>query len=221
MRKTIAGRMLTSWTSAPHFALSTEIDMGPAMALRATLNAGLAAAESDVKLSVNDMVIKACALALRQVPEMNVAWGGDHIVQHDSVHIGVAVAIEGGLITPVVRDADSRSLGAISAAVRDMAARAQIKKLKPEEYSGSTFSVSNLGMYGVTHFQAILNPPEAGILAVGAVVKKPVVQGDAVVPGQRMEVTLSCDHRSSDGAVGARFLQALKRALENPATLVV
>ncbi len=222
MRKTIASRMTASWTSAPHFALTTEIDMAATMELRKTLNAGLAAADAGLKLSVNDLIIKACAKALIQVPEMNVAWGGDHIVTYDEVHIGVAVAIDGGLITPVVRDAHTRSLGAISSAVRDLATRARDKKLMPHEYTGSTFSISNLGMFGITKFQAVLNPPEAGILAVGSVVKKAVVNDEGqIVPGLRMEVTLSCDHRSTDGAVGARFLQALKRLLENPATLMV
>jgi pyruvate dehydrogenase E2 component (dihydrolipoamide acetyltransferase) len=221
MRKTIANRMTESWTSAPHFALTTEIDMGPAMALRKQINADLAAADTGIKLSVNDFILKSCALALRQVPDMNVAWGGDHVVQHDEVHIGVAVAIDGGLITPVVRHADTKSLGTISKEVRDMAGRAREKKLMPHEYTGSTFSLSNLGMFGVTNFQAVLNPPEAGILAAGAVVKKPVVEGNEIVPGLRMEVTLSCDHRSSDGAVGARFLQAVKRLLENPSALLV
>ena len=221
MRKTIAARMTSSWTSAPHFALTTEIDMGPAMALRKQINTDLAAADAGIKLSVNDFILKSCALALRQVPDMNVAWGGDHVIRHDEVHIGVAVAIDGGLITPVVRNADQKSLGTISQEVRDMAGRARVKKLMPHEYTGSTFSLSNLGMFGVTSFQAVLNPPEAGILAAGAVVKKPVVEGDKIVPGLRMEVTLSCDHRSSDGAVGARFLQAVKLLLEHPSALLV
>lgn len=221
IRRTIARRMTESWTSAPHFSLSTTIAMERAMALRADLNAQLKAAGSDVKLSVNDLVLKACALALRQVPGMNVAWGGDHIVQHDAVHIGVAVAMEGGLITPVVRDADVKTLGAIARDIRDLAARGREKRLAPEEYTGSTFSISNLGMFGITHFMAVLNPPEAGILAVGAVVDRPVVRDGQVVAGQEMEVTLSCDHRSTDGALGAQLLQAIKRLLENPVLLTV
>ena len=221
MRKAIARRMTESWTTAPHFTLTTEIDMGEVMALRKSMNNKLAAAEAGLKLSVNDFILKACALALREVPAMNVAWGGDHVVQYDEVHIGVAVAIDGGLITPVVRHADKLTLGQISSTVRDLAGRARDKRLKPDEYTGSTFSVSNLGMFGVTQFQAVLNPPEAGILAVGAVVQKPVVQDGAIVVGTRMEVTLSCDHRSSDGAVGATLLQAIKRLLENPVLLTV
>jgi pyruvate dehydrogenase E2 component (dihydrolipoamide acetyltransferase) len=220
MRKAIARRMTESWTTAPLFALQMEIDMGPAMAMRKELNAALAASDTGMKVSVNDMIIKACALALREVPTMNVGWGGDHIVQFGGVHIGVAVAIEGGLITPVVRDADRISLTAISTAVKDLATRARAKKLAPEEYSGSTFSISNLGMYGISRFQAIINPPEAGILAAGAVQKRPIVQDGEVVPGTRMDVTLSVDHRSADGAIGAEFLQALKRLLERPLLLM-
>ncbi len=221
MRKAIARRMTESWTTAPLFALTTEVDMGEVVALRATLNAKLKAAEAGVKLSMNDFVLKAVALALKDVPEMNVAWGGDHVVKYDYVHLGVAVAIPGGLITPVVRDADKLTLGAISKSVRDLATRARDKKLKPHEYAGSTFSVSNLGMFGITKFQAVLNPPEAGILAVGAVVDRPVVKDGAIVPGKRMEITLSCDHRSADGAVGARLMQAIVRYLENPILLTV
>jgi pyruvate dehydrogenase E2 component (dihydrolipoamide acetyltransferase) len=221
MRKAIARRMTESWTTAPLFALQMEIDMGPAMTLRKQLNTSLAAADAGLKISVNDMIIKACGLALREVPAMNVGWGGDHIVQFDGVHIGVAVAIDGGLITPVVRDADTLTLGAITRNVRDLAGRARKKKLKPHEYTGSTFSISNLGMYGISRFQAVLNPPEAGILAVGAVQQRPVVQDGAIAVGMRMDVTLSVDHRSSDGAVGSVFLQALKRLLENPVLLTV
>lgn len=221
MRKAIARRMTESWTTAPLFALQMEIDMGPAMALRKQLNASLAAADAGLKISVNDMIIKACGLALREVPAMNVGWGGDHIVQFDGVHIGVAVAIDGGLITPVIRDADKLTLGAITRAIRDLAGRAREKKLAPHEYSGSTFSVSNLGMYGITRFQAVINPPEAGILAVGAVEQRPVVQDGAIAVGTRMDINLSVDHRSSDGAVGSVFLQALKRLLENPVLLTV
>ena len=221
MRKAIARRMTESWTSAPLFALQMEIDMGAAMTLRKQLNASLAAADAGLKISVNDMIIKACGLALREVPTMNVGWGGDHIVQFDGVHIGVAVAIDGGLITPVVRDADRLTLGTVTRTVRDLAARARDKKLAPEEYTGSTFSISNLGMYGIQRFQAVINPPEAGILAVGAVEQRPVVRDGAIAVGTRMDVVLSVDHRSADGAVGSVFLQALKRLLENPVLLTV
>jgi pyruvate dehydrogenase E2 component (dihydrolipoamide acetyltransferase) len=222
MRRAIAARMTESWTSAPLFALKTEVDMDAAVALRDQLNAALAQAEAGYKLSFNDLVIKACALALQKVPAMNVAWGGDHVVQHKVAHIGVAVAIEGGLITPVVRDADRKGLGAIAQEVKALATRARDRKLKPEEFTGSTFSISNLGMYGVTSFQAVINPPEAGILAVGALVRKPVVNAaGALAVGHRMEVNLSCDHRSTDGAVGATFLAEVKRLLENPVLLTV
>lgn len=222
MRKTIARRMAESWVAAPMFTLTTEVDMDDAVRLRTSLNKALEAGGVDVKLSFNDLVIKASALALRAVPGMNVAWGGDHVVQHEVVHIGVAVALEGGLVTPVVRHADKMSLGAISEAVRGLAARAREKKLKPEDYQGSTFSVSNLGMFGVTKFQAIINPPEAGILAVGALVKKPVVTAEgALAVGHRMEITLSCDHRSTDGAQGAAWLAEVRRLLENPILLAV
>lgn len=222
MRRAIAARMTESWTSAPLFALKTEVDMDAAVALRDQLNAALAQAEAGYKLSFNDLVIKACALALQKVPAMNVAWGGDHVVQHKVAHIGVAVAIEGGLITPVVRDADRKGLGTIAQEVKALATRARDRKLKPEEFTGSTFSISNLGMYGVTSFQAVINPPEAGILAVGALVRKPVVNAaGALAVGHRMEVNLSCDHRSTDGAVGATFLAEVKRLLENPVLLTV
>jgi len=221
MRKAIARRMTESWTTAPHFMLTTVVEMDRLMALRAEMNGQLASAGADVKLSVNDFIVKACAVGLREVPGMNVAWGGDHIIQHDEVHIGLAVALDGGLITPVIRHADQLTLGGIARSVRDLATRARELKLTPDEYTGSTFSLSNLGMFGVTSFQAVLNPPEAGILAVGAVVQKPVVRDGAVVVGQEMAITLSCDHRSSDGALGARLLQSIKRLLENPVLLTV
>ena len=219
MRKAIARRMTESWTTAPLFALQMEIDMGPAMKLRKEINAALA--DTGQKVSVNDLIIKACALALRDVPTMNVGWGGDHIVQFGGVHIGVAVAIDGGLITPVVRDADVRSIVDISNTVKDLAVRARQKKLAPDEYAGSTFSISNLGMYGISRFQAVINPPEAGILAAGAVQQRPVVEDGALAVGTRMDVTLSVDHRSADGAIGAEFLAALKRLLESPLLLML
>lgn len=222
MRKTIAKRMSSSWVSAPMFTLNTEVDMDAAVQLRSSLNGALKDAEVGYKISYNDMVIKACAVALKAVPGMNVAWGGDHIVQHQEVHIGMAVALDGGLITPVIRHANQLGLGAISQAARDLATRARDKKLKPEDYQGSTFSVSNLGMFGVTRFQAVINPPEAGILAVGALVKKPVVgaNGELTV-GHRMDITLSCDHRSTDGAQGALYLAEVRRLLEHPVLLTV
>jgi pyruvate dehydrogenase E2 component (dihydrolipoamide acetyltransferase) len=216
MRKTIARRMVEAKQQAPHFYLTAQADMDAAVAFRAQVNEALG-----VKISFNDLVIKACALALRRVPQVNASFAGDHLVLHPQVHIGVAVAIEDGLITPVVHDADVKSLGAIAREVQELAARARERKLRPEEYTGSTFSVSNLGMFGVEEFAAIINPPEAGILAVGAVRKQPVVKDDDIVVGHRMKVTLSGDHRTIDGATGARFLQEVLRILEHPMTLAM
>jgi pyruvate dehydrogenase E2 component (dihydrolipoamide acetyltransferase) len=221
MRKTIAKRLTQVWSATPHFYLTMAIDMEPAMARRKLINDELAAAGESVKLSVNDMIIKACALALKRFPRANSAFTPDGIVQFERVHIGVAVAVEDGLITPTVHDADKKSLSAIAAEVRDLASRARDKKLKPTEYGGSTFSVSNLGMYGIEQFQAIINPPEAAILACGAVEQVPVVKGGQLVVGTQMKVTLSCDHRALDGAVGAQFLQIVKKLLENPVLLMV
>lgn len=220
MRKTIARRLQEAW-AAPHFMLTMDIDMARTMALRKEVNAQFKDAGIEAKLSVNDFIVKACAVALKHYPKMNVAFQGDHIAQHDAAHVSVAVATDEGLITPVVRHADQKTLRQISAEVRDMATRAQDKRLKPEEYTGGTFSVSNLGMYGIDHFTAVLNPPQAGILACGAVKKEPVVEGDALVVGTRMKVTLSCDHRAVDGATGAEYLQELKRLLENPMLMMV
>lgn len=221
MRKTIAKRLTQVWSATPHFYLTMAIDMEPAMARRKLINDELAAAGESVKLSVNDMIIKACALALKRFPRANSAFTPDGIVQFDRVHIGVAVAVEDGLITPTVHDADKKSLSAIAAEVRDLAGRARDKKLKPTEYGGSTFSISNLGMYGIEQFQAIINPPEAAILACGAVEQVPVVKGGQLAVGTQMKITLSCDHRALDGAVGAEFLQMVKKLLENPVLLMV
>lgn len=206
MRKTIARRMTQVWQATPHFVLTTSFDMAPLMQRRAEFNAELKAAGVEAKISVNDMIIKATALALKRYPRANVAYNGDEMVYFDRVHIGVAVAVEDGLITPTIRDADTKSLTTISAEIRDLATRARDKKLKPHEYGGSTFSISNLGMYGIDHFQAIINPPEAAILAIGAVKKLPVVVDDALTIGTRMNITMSCDHRAIDGAIGAEFL---------------
>jgi len=171
------------------------------------------------KLSVNDLVLKACALALRKVPEANASFTEDAIIQHARVDIGMAVAIEDGLITPVVRDADKKTIGQIGTEARELAARARDRKLKPEEYTGATFSVSNLGMMGIRHFAAIINPPEGAILAVGSVRKIPMVKEGKIVPGQQMSITLSCDHRVIDGALGAKLLQAIVAILEQPISL--
>jgi pyruvate dehydrogenase E2 component (dihydrolipoamide acetyltransferase) len=216
MRKTIARRLAESMFTAPHFYVTVEIDMGPAVALREQV---LHAAEA--KVSYNDLVVKACARALTRFPMVNASWAGDKIVTHGEVHVGVAVAIPDGLITPVVRNADRKSILAISGEVKDLAGRARERKLKPEEFVGSTFTISNLGMMDVTEFTAIINPPESAILAVGSVRKVPVVVDDAVSVGHRMKVTLSCDHRVVDGALGASFLQEVRRLLENPIALLV
>lgn len=221
MRKTIARRMTQVWQNTPFFYLTMEIDMGKAMAKRKEFNTDLAAAEVDAKISVNDMIVKACALALRDYPRMNTAFAGEELATFDQVHIGVAVALDEGLITPTIRDADKKSLVTISRETRELATKAREKKLKPGEYGGSTFSISNLGMYGIDHFQAVINPPESGILACGAVQKVPVVEDGELTVGTRMKVTLTCDHRAVDGAIGAEFLRRVKKMLENPTLLLI
>jgi pyruvate dehydrogenase E2 component (dihydrolipoamide acetyltransferase) len=219
MRKAIARRLVQSIGPVPTFYLTVEVDMGEAMALRARINERFK--DQGIKTSPNDMVIKAVAMALRKHPFVNAAWTGDSIHLYEQVHIGVAVAIEEGLITPVVRDADRKGVSEIAAEVKELAGRAREKKLKPEEYTGSTFSISNLGMFGIEEFTAIINPPEAAILAVGAVGPKVVVDDEGnMAIRQRMRVTLSCDHRVIDGATGAQFLQTLKQYLEEPMLMV-
>ena len=213
MRKVIATRLVQSKAPVPHFYLTLEVDMKRAKELRESasiLNPGL-------KLSYNDVVIKACAAALRQNPEVNASFQGESIRYHNRVHVGIAVATDGGgLITPVIRNCDTKSLQQISEESKDLAARARTRKLLPNEYVGSTFSISNLGMMGIEEFSAVINPPEAAILAVGAVTEKPVVVGGRVEVGLRCRLTLSCDHRVVDGALGAKFLQSLKQMIENP-----
>jgi len=220
MRKTIAKRLVTSIGPVPTFYLTVDVDMTEMVAARERINERLAA--QGLKISLNDMLLKATAMALRQHPEVNAAWHDDHIERHHRVHMGVAVAVEDGLITPVVRDAHLKGVARIAAEVRELAGRAREKKLQPEEYTGATFSVSNLGMFGIEAFTAIINPPEAGILAVGEVQDRPVVDedGDLVVQA-RMKMTMSCDHRVVDGATGARFLQTLRAYLEEPAMMLV
>jgi pyruvate dehydrogenase E2 component (dihydrolipoamide acetyltransferase) len=186
----------------------------------AEMRAAMAAMGDEFKVSFNDILIKTVALALAQHPEVNAHWMGDKIRYFNRVHLGMAVAIEDGLITPVIFDADQKSMRDISREARELAKRARDRRLKPEEYTGSTFSVSNLGMFGIDQFTAIINPPEAGILAVGAVEEKPVAVGGEVAARKRMRVTMSCDHRVIDGATGARFLQTLRRMIENPLMLV-
>ena len=219
MRATIARRLLEAKTTIPHFYLDIEVDAAPLLALREQLNAGLA--KDGVKLSVNDFVLKAAAAALRAIPGVNTSWTGTGIQSHSAIHVSFAVAIEDGLITPVIRDTDGKTLFQISTEAKSLGGRAKDKKLQPAEFTGGTFCVSNLGMAGVDRFCAIINPPNAAILAVGATVKKPVVKDDEIVIGQRMTLTLSCDHRVVDGLLGAKFLNAVKAYLESPSLLLL
>ena len=219
MRATIAKRLLEAKTQIPHFYLEIEVDADPLLTVRAQLNTALAT--EGVKLSINDFILKASAEALRRVPGVNASWTGSGIHYHGAAHVSFAVAIEDGLITPVIRDAHLKSVFAISTEVKPLGQRAKQKKLKPEEFTGGTFCVSNLGMMGIPKFSAIINPPNAAILAVGTTVTKPVVKNGAIVIGQTMTLTLSCDHRVVDGALGAQFLAALKDFLEKPALLLV
>ena len=219
MRGTIARRLVESKTTLPHFYVEIEVDAEPLLALRQQLNTALE--KQGVKLSVNDFILKASAEALRQVPGVNAAWENTQIRYFGAAHVSFAVAIEDGLITPVIRDAHLKSVFAISTEAKQLGKLAKDKKLQPAQFTGGTFCVSNLGMMGVERFSAIINPPNAAILAVGATVRKPVVKGDAIVPGQRMSLTLSCDHRVVDGALGAQYLAALKQILEAPALLLI
>ena len=216
MRKVIAKRLSESKFSAPHFYITMDINMDNAIDSRKAMNVS-----DEVKISFNDLVVKSCALALKKHPVVNSAWMGDFIRQNDHVHIGVAVAVEDGLLVPVLRHADQMPLSAISAQVKDLAGKAKNKKLQPSDWEGNTFTISNLGMFGVEEFTAIVNPPDAGILAVGGIKQVPVVKDGVVVPGNVMKVTLSCDHRVIDGASGAAFLQSVKGFLENPVTMLV
>jgi len=217
-RRTIARRLLEAKTTIPHFYLDAECEVDALLALRAEINR-----ERDVagRISINDFVLKAAAVALRKVPEANAVWTDEAILRLRSVDIAVAVATEGGLMTPVLRNADRKSLGAISAEVGVLAARAREGRLKPDEYQGGGLCVSNLGMYGVRSFTAIINPPQSCILAVGAVERRPVGRGDDIVLANVMSCTLSVDHRPVDGAVGAQWLAHFKAAIEQPLTLLV
>jgi len=217
IRKTIAKRLAQSIGPIPTFYLTAEVDMERVAEAREGLNA---AAGDQGKVSFNDIVLKAVATALQQHPACNAWWQDDHIRYWQQVHIGMAVAVEDGLITPVIRDAQSKSLRQISSETRDLATRARERKLTPAEYTGSTFSVSNLGMFDIEHFTAIINPPEAGILAVGSIAQVPAVVNGQVQVRRRMRMTMSCDHRVIDGATGAKFLKTLKLLLENPLALV-
>ena len=216
IRRVIAKRLSESAFTAPHFYVTVEIDMDAAVSLREQL---LHAEE--VKLSYNDLVVKACARALTRFPTVNASWTGEAIQTHAEVHVGIAVSIPDGLITPVVRNADRKHLVEIAHEIKDLAARARDRKLKPEEFTGSTFTISNLGMFDVSEFTAIINPPESCILAVGAVQKQPVVKNDQLAIGHRMKVTLSSDHRVVDGALAAQFLAEVRRLLESPVSLLI
>ncbi|WP_437282712.1 pyruvate dehydrogenase complex dihydrolipoamide acetyltransferase [Sorangium sp. So ce375] len=225
MRKAIARRLTESKQTVPHFYLSIDVDADPLNALREQINADLAAtaAEGDkpAKVSFNDLLVKACAVALVRVPECNAQFTADAILVHQRVDISVAVAVPEGLVTPVVRDVDRKPVLDIAAEVRELAARAKAKKLRPEEMANGTFSISNLGMYGIDNFGAVINPPEGAILAVGQVRREPVVRGEQIVPGRRLSMTLSCDHRVVDGAVGATFLKVLRQLLEHPTQILL
>ncbi len=215
MRKVIARRLAESKFSAPHFYLTMDIDMDNAISARKAIN------DQGMKVSFNDMVVKACAMALKKHPVINSSWLGDRIRYNDHVHIGVAVAVEDGLLVPVVRHANTKSFAQIGAEVKVFAEKAKTKKLQPQDWEGNTFTISNLGMFGIEEFTAIINPPDACILAVGGIKQVPVVKNGAVVPGNVMKVTLSCDHRVVDGASGAAFLNTIKSFLEQPVLMFV
>lgn len=216
MRKTIARRLADSKFTAPHFYLTLDINMDNAIAARKAMNA-----MEGIKVSFNDMVVKSVAHSLRKNPNVNSAWMGDFIRRNDHVHIGVAVAVDDGLLVPVVKFADTKGLMQISAEVKDFAQKAKDKKLQPSDWEGNTFTISNLGMFGIESFTAIVNPPDSCILAVGGIKQVPIVKDGALVPGNVMKVTLSCDHRVVDGATGAAFLQDFKQFLENPVSMLL
>lgn len=220
MRKTIARRLVESKNSAPHFYLTVEVDMENAISAREAINKA-AEKNGEAKISYNDIVIKACATALRKHPKVNSSWLGDTIRYNNHIHIGMAVAVEDGLLVPVIRFVDGKSLSQISAEAKEFGKKAKDKKLQPADWEGNTFTVSNLGMFGIDEFTSIINSPEACILAVGGIRQVPVVKNNHVVPGNTMKITLSCDHRVVDGATGAAFMQTLKGFLENPIMMFV
>ena len=215
MRKAIAKSLGNSKFSAPHFYLNIEVDMDNAIASRKTINA-----IPDTKVSFNDMVVKACAMALQKHPQVNTSWTDNNTLYHSHIHVGVAVAVDEGLVVPVIKHTNQMSLTQIGGAVRDLAGKARNKKIKPDEMQGSTFTVSNLGMFGIESFTSIINQPNSAILSVGAIVEKPVVKNGQIAVGNTMKLTLACDHRTVDGAVGAQFLQTLKTFIENPVTML-
>ncbi len=219
IRRTIARRLTESKQTVPHYYLTIDVDIAPLADAREAMNAELETAGR--KVSLNDLIIKAAAVALRRVPEVNASWMGKEIHYHQVVDISVAVAIDEGLMTPVVRDADRKGVAQIADEVRELAGRARDKKLQPEEMTNGTFSISNLGMFGIEEFTAVINPPEGAILAVGTIRNEPVVENGEIVPGRRMRFTMSCDHRIIDGATGARFMAAFKRIVEEPLTMLI
>ena len=225
MRKVIATRLHDAKNNIPHFYLNLEFDAEPVVKMRAMLNDDLKAAAERKKekadtVSINDFIVKACSIALARVPEANSSWRGDHILEHGRIDIGIAVSVEGGLITPYVRNADRLSLIEVHSEIKVLAEKARVRKLKPEEFSDGTFTISNLGMFGITSFSAIINEPEAALMAVGGLVEKAIVRNGAIVAGKTITVTLSCDHRVVDGAVGARFLSEFKEIIEHPYTII-
>ena len=225
MRKVIATRLHDAKNNIPHFYLNLEFDAEPVVKMRAMLNDDLKAAAERKKekadtVSINDFIVKACSIALARVPEANSSWRGDHILEHGRIDIGIAVSVEGGLITPYVRNADRLSLIEVHSEIKVLAEKARVRKLKPEEFTDGTFTISNLGMFGITSFSAIINEPEAALMAVGGLVEKAIVRNGAIVAGKTITVTLSCDHRVVDGAVGARFLSEFKEIIEHPYTII-
>ncbi len=216
MRKVIAQRLGESKFSAPHFYLTCEISMDKTIEARQAINT-----VSPIKISFNDMIVKACSMALEQHPQINSSWLGDRIRFNDHIHIGVAMAVEDGLLVPVVRFANSKRLSEISSEVKDYSAKAKAKKLQPEDWQGNTFTISNLGMFGIQEFTSIINQPNSAILSVGSIIKKPIVKEDKVVVGHTMKLTLACDHRTVDGVTGSLFLETLKGYVENPVTMLV
>ena len=219
MRRTIARRMAESTRTVPHFFLTVTVDASELVKLRKQITEQTA--DAGIKISFNDMIVKAAALALRQVPDVNVSFAEDSLIRHQRIHIGIAVATDRGLIVPVVRDVDQKSLGQISRETRDLAERANSGKLQPADYTGGTFTISNLGMFGIEQFNAVINPPEAAILAVGAITRAPAEYNGEIALREHLKLTLSVDHRALDGAIGARYLQALKQLLEKPMLLLV
>ena len=215
MRKVIAKRLGESKFTAPHYYLTIELDMDSAIASRKTINA-----LPETKVSFNDMIVKACAMALKKHPQVNTSWNGDTTRYNHHIHVGVAVAVDDGLLVPVLKFTDQMSLTQIGSTVRDLAGKARTKKIAPNEMEGSTFTISNLGMFGIQEFTSIINQPNSAILSVGAIEQKPVVKDGLIVVGNTMKVTLACDHRTVDGATGAQFLQTVRAYIENPVTML-